>query len=134
MPITKEHQIHYFIKDESNEAFNSFSLESYMAIPQNNNTVNYKRIEQIRLFFSTDMNKYECGSFHVDFGRNDCFYSGCKSYKELLNYMLSDLKVYNFKIASKEDYLSLRDKVFKLFLDHQQADYSQLEVGCDFPL
>lgn len=132
MKITKENKIYYFIKDDSKSDFTSYGLESYIAIPKNDNTVDYKRIEEIRLFFHKDMENYECGSFKIDFGRNDCIFSGCKSYNELIKYMLSDSKFYNFKSVTKDEYLEFRDKAFKTFLDHKQADYSKLEIGCEF--
>lgn len=133
MPITKENKIYYFIKDESNDKFFSLGLESYMAIPQNDNTVRFKRIEDIYLFFHTDIENYECGTFKIDFGRNDCHFSGCKSLKELNKYMQSDRTIYNYKPATKEGYFALREKVFRLFLEHRCADYSKLEIGCEFP-
>lgn len=131
--ITKENKIYYFIKDESDETFIRINLESYMAVPQNGNEVKFKRIEDIRLFYAADIENYECATFQIDFGRNDCHNSGCKSLKELNSYMQSDASIYNFKPASKEDYLALREKTFKIFLEHRCADYSKLEIGCPFP-
>lgn len=134
MPITKENKIYYFIKDESDESFVKIYLESYMAVPQNGNEIKFKRIEDIRLFISADIENYECASFQIDFGRNDCHFSGCKSLKELNSYMQSDRSICNYKPSSKEDYFTLREKAFKIFLEHRSVDYSKLEIGCDFPL
>lgn len=133
MKITKENKIHYFIKDESNESFVDIKLESFMTIPQNDLELKFKRIESIRLFFSVDIENYECGSFNIDFGRNDCHFSGHKTVRELNSYMRSDRLICNYETASKKDYLELRDKVFKIFLDHRCADFSKLEIGSAFP-
>lgn len=133
MKINKENKIHYFIKDVSDESFVQINLESFMEIPQNNLQTKFKVIEQIRLFFSTDIENYECASFSIDFGRNDCHFSGHKSVEKLNKYMQSDFSICNFKRASKEDYLILRDKVFNVFLKHRYADHSKLEIGSEFP-
>jgi hypothetical protein len=133
MPITKENKIHYFIKDESDEKFVRIDLESYMEIPQNNREIKFKRIEDIRMFYSTDIENYECATFQIDFGRNDCHFSGCKNLKEFYDYMQSDRMICNFKPVSKDEFLVLREKAFQIFLEHRCADYSKLEIGCEFP-
>lgn len=131
--ITKENKIHFFIKDESDENFVKIELESYMAIPQHDGEIRFKRIEDIRMFYHRDIENCELGSFEIDFGRNDCLYSGCKSVKELYKYQQSDTSIYNFNPASKEDYLALRKKAFRIFLKHRCTDYSKLEIGSEFP-
>lgn len=131
--ITEENKIHYFLKDESSESFIDFNLESYMEIPQHDGEIKFKRIEDIRLFYSSDIEKHEYGSFKIDFGRNDCCYSGYKNVKDLYKCMQSNISIYNFKPASKEDYLVLREKIFKIFLEHHCTDYSKLEIGSEFP-
>lgn len=133
MTITIKNKLHFFIKDESDREFIKIDLESYMEIPQHDGTINFKRIEDLILFFKRNIEEYECASFKIDFGRNDCMNSGCKSVKELYKYMQSDTLIYNLKPATKEDYLILREKAFAIFLKHKCADYSKLEVGSDFP-
>jgi hypothetical protein len=131
--ITKENKIHFFIKDESCQNFVKIELESYMAIPQHDSEIRFKRIEDIRIFYHRDIENCEVASFKIDFGRNDCMYSSCQSVKELYKYQQSDTCIYNFKPASKEDYLALREKAFGIFLKHRMADYSKLEIGSEFP-
>ncbi|MEZ0182631.1 hypothetical protein AB9T89_10325 [Flavobacterium oncorhynchi] len=133
MRITVENKMHFFVRDESSDGFTDIRIESFMAIPQRNNETKFRRIEDIRLFYHVDIENYEVGSFTIDFGRNDCCYSGHKSEKELYAYMQSDISICNFKSASKEDYLLMREKALKKFLEHRCADFSKLEIGCVFP-
>ncbi|RUT67764.1 hypothetical protein D0817_24690 [Flavobacterium cupreum] len=132
MKITQENKIHYFIKDESNETWTSFNLESYMVIPQNNGKIKLKVIEQLRLFFATDIENYECGTFSIAFGRNDCHFSGFDNLTEFYKYMHSNRSICDFQSATKEDYLELREKAFRIFLEHRSADFSKLEIGSEF--
>ena len=130
--ITKENKIHFFIKDKSDQEFINIDLESYMEIPQRDDKIDFKRIEDLRLFFKRNIEEYECAGFQIEFGRNDCHFSGCKTVKELYKYMQSDSPIYNFKPVSKKEYLELRDEAFEIFLKHKCADYSKLEIGSEF--
>ena len=69
---------------------------------------------------STRIEEHELCSFQIDFGRNDCQYSGDKTLTDLRELKESDASIYRFKLVDKSEYFQLRKKVFELYLAIQK--------------
>ncbi|MES2379711.1 MAG: hypothetical protein V4538_01630 [Bacteroidota bacterium] len=132
MKITEHTPIHYFIKEEYNHAFHQIYLYSYLEIPQQDNYSRFKQMEKIRLFFSKDLDNHEVGVFEINFGRNDCMYSGHKTLKELVKQKTSNSSIENFKVANQEQYLALRQKAFDIYLSHPKTNFDKLQIGSEY--
>ncbi|WP_281991225.1 hypothetical protein [Aquimarina aggregata] len=126
MKITKDTPIHYFIKDRSNSDWYNLDLEAYLEIPQGDGKSKFQVIEDIHLFYNTDLKNYESGSFQISLGRDSCHYSGHDTIHKLIEQQQRDVPIYGFKKVSKDEYLALRDKAFKIYLNHRNLDFEKL--------
>lgn len=132
MKITEQHKIYYFIKDSERGDFYDIQMNSYLEIPQNDGTSNFKQIEKIRLFYYTDLSKHEVAGFNIDFGKHDCMYAFEKSAESLIMGMTRKDGFYNYKVATQEEYLELRTKAFEIFNKQTCIDYDTLKIGEEF--
>lgn len=127
MKITKDHKFHYFIKESYNKYFHEIEIRSILEIPQRNGEVRLKRLEDVRVFMSKDHERNECGTFEINFGKDDGIMSGFNTVKEMNEWMLSDRMIYGFRIASKEEYLQCRKNMFDIYMEHPTVDFERLK-------
>ncbi len=133
MKITEENPIHFFVKDQSCDRWYRIELEAFLEIPQHDDTSDFRTVEDIRLFMSTDLVDYECGTFQIDFGRADGIHSWAKTLKELIEIQARESSMsIGFSQATKEEYLKLREKAFNIYLKHPKTDYEGLKLGSEF--
>lgn len=129
MILRTDTPIHYFIKDESSADWHSLYLKCYLEVPQNSGKFDYRQLEHIWLFISAKIDSHEVGHFKIEFGRNDCIAAGERTYKDFAKYLTDDYSLGNFKVATQEQYLALRQKAFDIYLKHPHLDFNRLKVG-----
>nr|WP_322624461.1 hypothetical protein [uncultured Flavobacterium sp.] len=132
MKITEQHKIHYFVKEDYRGHFYSIELYCFFEISQRDDTSDFRQIEKVRLFYSKDMQANEVGWFEIDFGKGTCMGSLAKTAKELTETYTRDVDIYNYKVATQEEYLVLRAKAFEIYNKQTCIDFDTLKIGEEF--